>query len=145
MPFFRPSHDGCCSTMKSQSAKSTQTQVPGLASPASVETLIFFCSFSSIKGRPLPGLGSFSRYIFKTDHVSGLASPASVEALIFFCFFSSIKGRPLPGLGSFSRYIFKTDHVSGLASPASVEALIFFCFFSSIKGRKEECKRKKRS
>ena len=35
------------------------------------EALIFFCLFSCIKTRPLPGQGSFSRYIFKTDHVSG--------------------------------------------------------------------------
>ena len=60
---------------------------PGLG-----EALIFFCFFSSIKGRPLPGQGSFSRYIFH-PHTYPAKFPGLGEALIFFCFFSSIKGR----------------------------------------------------
>ena len=62
---------------------------PGLG-----EALIFFCFFSSIKGRPLPRQGSFSWYFFKADHIIYPANfPGLGEALIFFCCFSSIKGR----------------------------------------------------
>ena len=58
------------------------------------EALIFFCCFSSIKGRPLPRQGSFSWYFFKADHIIYPANfPGLGEALIFFCCFSSIKGR----------------------------------------------------
>ena len=56
--------------------------------------MIFFCCFSSIKGRPLPRQGSFSWYFFKADHIIYPANfPGLGEALIFFCCFSSIKGR----------------------------------------------------
>ena len=60
---------------------------PGLG-----EVLIFFRFFSSIKGRPLPGQGSFSRYFFRPIMYPA-KFPGLGEALIFFCFFSCIKTR----------------------------------------------------
>ena len=52
---------------------------PGLG-----EALIFFCFFSSIKGRPLPGQGSFSWYFFRPIMYPA-NFPGLGEALIFFC------------------------------------------------------------
>ena len=56
------------------------------------EALIFFCFFSCIKTRPLPGQGSFSRPLFHS-HMYPANFLGLGEALIFFCLFSSIKGR----------------------------------------------------
>ena len=121
-----------------------------LISPASAESLIFFCLLFLYQDKAPTGAGKFFSVHFQDQSCTRPVSPASAEALIFFCLLFLYQDKAPTGAGKFFSvhfqdrshiYLYSSIHFptltrTRLTSSASAEALIFFCLLFLYQDKK---------